>query len=155
MNSPPPAIEVKRKPASPRHRARQFALQGLYQSLVGGQDQAAILAQAQGVDGFDKIDRELYASLLAQTLAAADDLQQELAPYLDRNWPEVSPIERAILLMGACELKHFPQTPYRVVLNEAIELTRSYGGTDGHKFVNGILDKLATKLRPAEAGGSP
>lgn len=155
MSSPLPAAPGRKKPANPRHRARQFALQGLYQALVGGQDQAAILAQALGVEGFDKADRELYERLLSKTLAESDDLQQELAPYLDRNWAEVSPIERGILLLGACEFKHFPQTPYRVVLNEAIELARSYGGTDGHKFVNGILDKLATKLRPAEAGGNP
>lgn len=151
MTSPTIAAPAKKKPANPRHRARQFALQGLYQSLVGGQDQAAILAQAVDVAGFDKIDRGLYESLLAQTLSDSRALQEALTPYLDRPWAEVSPIERGILLLGACEFKHFPQTPYRVVLNEAIELARSYGGTDGHKFVNGVLDKLAIQLRPEEA----
>ena len=93
----------------------------------------------------------MYESLLAQTLGDSSALQEALTPYLDRPWAEVSPIERCILLLGACEFKHFPQTPYRVVLNEAIELARSYGGTDGHKFVNCVLDKLATQLRPEEA----
>jgi len=151
VTSPPIAAPAKKKPATPRHRARQFALQGLYQFLVGGQDQTAILAQAADVAGFDKIDHGLYESLLAQTLSDSSALQEALTPYLDRPWAEVSPIERGILLLGACEFKHFPQTPYRVVLNEAIELARSYGGTDGHKFVNGVLDKLATQLRPEEA----
>ena len=150
-----PTAAPRKKPVNPRHRARQFVLQGLYQSLVGDQDQAAILAQAVGVEGFDKIDRELYQTLLAKTLGEADALQQELSPFLDRPWTAVSPIERGILLLGACEFAHFPQTPYRVVLNEAIELARSYGGTDGHRFVNGILDKLAAKLRPEEARRTP
>ena len=152
MNSPLTAAPPKKKAASPRHRARQFALQGLYQALVGGQDQVAILAQAEEVAGFDKVDRGLYESLLAQTLDDSAALREALTPYLDRPWDEVSPIERGILLLGACEFKHFPHTPYRVVLNEAIELARSYGGTDGHKFVNGVLDKLASQMRPEEVG---
>ena len=151
MTAPQPADAVKKKPANPRHRARQFVLQGLYQFLVGGQDLAAIQAQAVGVAGFDKVDHGLYETLLAQTLNDAAALQEALTPYLDRAWDEVSPIERGVLLLGACELKHCAATPYRVVLNEAIELARSYGGTDGHKFVNGVLDKLAAKLRPGEA----
>lgn len=150
MTLPLPAATARKKPANPRHRARQFVLQGLYQSLVGGQDQASILAQAKDVAGFDKIDRDLYEKLLQQILGDTGGLQEALTPYLDRAWNEISPIEQGILLIGACELKHFPEIPYRVVLNEAIELARSYGGTDGHKFVNGILDKLATQLRSEE-----
>jgi N utilization substance protein B len=138
---------------SPRHRAREFVIQGLYQHLVGGQDEAAIRVQAEAVAGFDKADGGLYAALLSQTLDDAAALQEVLTPFIDRDWGEVSPIERGILLLGACELKHHPETPYRVVINEAIELAKSYGGTDGHKFVNGILDKLAPVLRPHEAKG--
>ena len=138
---------------SPRHRAREFVIQGLYQHLVGGQDEAAIRVQSESVAGFDKADGELYAALLSQTLDDAAALQEMLTPFIDRDWAEVSPIERGILLLGACELKHHPETPYRVVINEAIELAKSYGGTDGHKFVNGILDKLAPTLRPHEAKG--
>ena len=136
---------------SARRRAREFVIQGLYQWLVGGQDQAAIEAQAIDVAGFDKADGELYRALLEHTLGDAPALQAALAPYIDRPWNEVSPIERGVLLLGACEFKHFPETPYRVVINEAIELAKSYGGTDGHKFVNGVLDKLAPVLRPHEA----
>ncbi len=136
---------------SPRRRAREFVLQGLYQWLVGGQDQAAIESQAAGVVGFDKTDQTLYRSLLEQTLTHAATLQTALTPFVDRPWPEISPIERGILLIAACEFSHFPETPFRVILNEAIDLAKDFGGTDGHKFVNGVLDKLAGDLRPNEA----
>lgn len=136
---------------SPRHRAREFVVQGLYQHLIGGQDEAAIRVQAESVAGFDKVDSTLYQTVLAETLNDGDALREALAPFVDRKWDEVSPIERSILLLGACELKHHPETPYRVIINEAIELAKTYGGTDGHKFVNGVLDKLAPVLRPDEA----
>ena len=135
---------------SPRRRAREFAVQGLYQWQVAAQDEAAIRLQAEGVPGFDKIDTALYATLLGDTLTHADALKNDLAPHIDRGWNEISPIERGILLLGACELRLHPETPYRVIINESIELAKTFGGTDGHKFVNGILDKLAAVLRAVE-----
>jgi transcription antitermination protein NusB len=138
---------------SPRHRAREFVIQGLYQYLIGGQDEASIRVQAESVAGFGKADGTLYQTVLAETLNDNEALRDALAPFVDRKWNEVSPIERSILLLGACELKHHPETPYRVIINEAIELAKTYGGTDGHKFVNGVLDKLAPVLRPQEAKG--
>jgi N utilization substance protein B len=135
---------------SPRRRAREFVVQGLYQHLVAGQDVAGIEAQAASVAGFDKGDTELYSALLRETLESETALRELLAPHIDRKWEEVSPIERGILLLGACELKSHPETPYRVVINEAIELAKTFGGTDGHKFVNGVLDKLTPELRPHE-----
>lgn len=141
---------ARKKPASPRHRAREFVVQGLYQHLVGGQDYAAIVAQAESAAGFEKANRPLYDRLLTGVLEAQETLKSLLEPHLSRPWKEVSPIERSILLLAACELKDHPETPYRVVINEAIELAKAYGGTDGHKFVNGVLDKLAPLLRPYE-----
>jgi N utilization substance protein B len=135
---------------SSRRRAREFLVQGLYQAQVAGQDAAAIQIQAEGVTGFDRIDRELYDALLAESLAHMAALQEDIAPHLDRAWNEVSPIERSILLLGACELKLHIETPYRVIINEGIELAKTFGGTDGHKFVNGVLDKLAAVMRPNE-----
>jgi N utilization substance protein B len=143
-------VKVAGKPPSPRHRAREFVVQGLYQYLVGGQDAAAIITQAESVAGFERVNRELYDALLEGVLQDEENLQALLIPHVDRLWVEVSPIERGILLIAACELKQHPETPYRVIINEAIELTKSYGGTDGHKFVNGVLDKLAPQLRPHE-----
>lgn len=135
---------------SPRRRAREFVVQGLYQWQVGGQDAAAIQVQAEGVAGFDKADNALYRTLLGEALQDAEALKLDLGPHIDRAWDEVSPIERGILLLGACELKLHPETPYRVIINEAIELAKTFGGTDGHKFVNGVLDRTAKDLRPAE-----
>ena len=138
------------KPSNPRRRAREFLVQGLYQWQIGGQDEAAIQIQAEGVAGFGNADKALYYSLLSETLARSELLQAELAPHIDRPWQGVSPVERSILLLAACELKFHPETPSRVIVNEAIELAKTYGGSDGHKFVNGVLDKLAWVLREAE-----
>ena len=135
---------------SARRRAREFVLQGLYQWQVGGQDTPAIRLQAAGVPGFALADATLYDTLLDDTLAHADTLRADLTPHISRDWEEVSPIERGVLLLGACELRYHPETPYRVVINECIELAKTFGGTDGHKFVNGVLDKTAAVLRPTE-----
>ena len=99
---------------------------------------------------FSKADAEYFGQLLAGTIAAAEELKREIAPALDRKVEELSPVERGILLLAAWELKHAPEIPFRVVINEAIELAKEYGGTDGYKYVNGVLDKLAPRLRPAE-----
>ena len=135
---------------SPRRRARELALQGLYQWRIGGNDEAAIEAHLADVEGFDKADREFFVGLLRGVLAQQAELQEQLQAFLDRPFAELSPIEASILLAGAFELANYQQTPYRVIINEAIELTKGFGGTDGHKYVNGVLDKLAFKLRPVE-----
>jgi N utilization substance protein B len=136
--------------SNPRRRAREFIIQGLYQWQVGGQDKAAIQVQAEGVAGFDKADGVLYNTLLGEARENAEALKTDIRPHIDRAWDEISPIERCILLLGACELKLHPETPYRVIINEGIELAKTFGGTDGHKFVNGVLDKLAAVLRATE-----
>lgn len=135
---------------SARHRAREFAVQGLYQRQVGGQDEAAIQVQAESVAGFHKADNELYLQLLHETLAQAEVLQADITPHIARPWNEISPIERSVLILGACEFRFHPETPYRVIINECIELAKTFGGTDGHKFVNGVLDKMAAVLRTVE-----
>ncbi|MCP5267531.1 MAG: transcription antitermination factor NusB [Zoogloeaceae bacterium] len=149
--------DTKKKPAaktgtskSPRRRAREFALQGLYQWKVGGADEAAIEAHMQGIAGFDKADRNFFLDILRGVLKLREPLCDAIQQHIDRGMDELSPIEACILLVGAYELQAHPETPYRVIINEAIELTKSYGGTDGHKYVNGVLDKLAAKYRPVE-----
>lgn len=136
---------------SPRRRAREFALQGLYQWQLAGHDVPAIEAHLAGVAGFEKIDRPLFDLLLRGAIAEAAELQALIEPQLDRAYAELSPVERAILLLATFELKRHVEAPYKVVINEAIELAKSYGGTDGHKYVNGVLDKLAVLMRPEEA----
>lgn len=133
-----------------RRRAREFALQGIYQWLLSGNSVSMIEAHIEQVSGFDKADRELFVGLLHGTLGNVESLQAEFAPFIHREVRELSPVERAILLLGTHELKNSLEIPYRVVINEAIELAKSYGGTDGHRFVNGVLDKLAAHLRAAE-----
>lgn len=135
---------------SPRRRAREFALQGLYQWRIGGADEAAIEAHVHEIPGFEKADRNFFLGLLRGVLNNRVELCAAIEPYLDRKFDELSPIEACILLVGGHELQAHPETPYRVVINEAIELAKAYGGTDGHKYVNGVLDKLAAKLRPVE-----
>jgi N utilization substance protein B len=135
-----------------RRRAREFALQGLYQRLVGGQDAPAILAHLAESDDYAAAEHEYVEVLLRGVIANAADLHDALAPFLDRPAKELSPVEHAILLIGAYELVHRPEIPHRVVINEAIEIAKSYGGTDGHKYVNGVLDRFARMARSAEQG---
>ncbi len=138
------------KNRSPRHRAREFALQGLYQWLLNKEESTTIIAHIRNAHGFDKADAPHFVGLLSGTVQNADHLRETLTPLLDRPIAELSPVEHAILLIGAYELSSHPEVPYRVVINEAVELAKSFGGIDGHKFVNGVLDKLATKLRAEE-----
>lgn len=136
---------------SARRRSREFALQALYQWQLAGQSLADIEQQYAQAEGFAKADSALFSVILSGVLKHAEMLKEKLQPHLDRPWREVSPIEAAILLIGAFELTNLPDTPYRVIINEAIELAKSFGGTDGHKYVNGILDKFAVTVRADDA----
>jgi len=133
-----------------RRRSREFALQGLYQWRVGRNRAEDIARQTAEAEGFAKADREYFARLFNGTVAEAAALEADLAPHLDRRPQDLAPVEYVILLLGAFELRHAPEVPYRVVINEAVELAKTYGGTDGYKYVNGVLDKLAQKARSAE-----
>ena len=135
---------------SPRRRAREFALQGLYQWLLSGEDVGAIDALMREQDGFDKADSAHYDALLHGCITDAATLDAVLARHVDRRTNQLSPIEHGVLLIGTFELKNCIEVPYRVAINEAVELAKSFGGTDGHKYVNGVLDKAATDLRPLE-----
>ena len=141
---------VKPATKSPRRRAREFALQGLYQWRLSGNDEAAIEAHLREAEEFNKVDRAFFTGLLRGVLIQESELQAQLQAFLDRPFGELSPVEASVLLAGAYELVNYPETPYRVIINEAIELAKGFGGTDGHKYVNGVLDKLAAKLRPVE-----
>jgi len=135
---------------SARRRSREFALQGMYQWLYTGETAAQVLGNLAEMEGFASVDREFLEAELRGTIAEASALTERLAPLADRKWGEVSPIERSILLLGAWELIHRQEIPYRVTINEAIELGKRFGGTDGHKYVNGVLDRLAAAVRADE-----
>ncbi|MBP6251671.1 MAG: transcription antitermination factor NusB [Rubrivivax sp.] len=145
------ATGKRRAPSkSPRRRAREFALQGLYQWLLAGEDAGAIDALMREQEGFDKVDSAHYDALLHGCIADASMLDAVLAKHVDRRTNQLSPIEHGVLLIGAYELKNCIEVPYRVAINEAVELAKAFGGTDGHKYVNGVLDKAAADLRPLE-----
>ena len=151
MSSSTAAAPGKRAPArSARRRSREIALQGLYEWLVGRSDAGLIEAHMREQDGFEKCDKVHFDALLHGCIREAAELDAALAVYLDRKITELSPIEHGALMIGAYELKHCIDIPYRVAINEAVELTKSFGGTDGHKYVNGVLDKAARNLRPVE-----
>jgi N utilization substance protein B len=122
----------------------------VYQWLVGGNDAAAVEAHLMQVEGFDKADPELFRDVLHGAIDHAPALRACFSPHLDRDVGLLSPVEHALLLLGTYELQHRLEIPYRVVINEAVELAKSYGGTDGFKYVNGVLDKVAVQLRGNE-----
>jgi N utilization substance protein B len=148
---PQPAAPARKAPAkSARSRAREFALQGLYQHLVGRNDAASIDAFTRDLAGFHKADSAHYDALLYGCVRESAELDALILPLLDRKLAEISPIEHGVMWIGAYEFLHAPDVPWRVVLNECIELAKEFGGTDGHKYVNAVLNGLAPKLRPVE-----
>ena len=162
MNAPAPTANAAGKPRfatpgtrqssqkPPRSRAREVALQGPYQHLVGRSDAASTEAFTRALQGFDKADAAHYDALLHGCIGMAGELDALITPLLDRPLAHISPIERACMWLGAYELLHCPEVPWRVVLNESIELAKDFGGTDGYKYVNGVLNRLAPTLRPQE-----
>ena len=135
---------------STRRRARELALQGVYQWRLSGASAAQIERNIREEKGAGRYDAEFFCALLAGVLAQHAELETALSPHLDRQLAELSPVEYSILALGAYELLHHPEIPYRVVINEAVELAKTFGGTDGHKYVNGVLDKLAGQARAPE-----
>ncbi len=138
------------KSRTPRHRAREFALQGIYQWLLSHEDAGVIDAHIRNAHGFDKADAGHFDILLHGAIREVQELRAVITPLIDRSIEQLSPIEHAVLLIGTFELKNLIEIPYKVVINEAVELTKSFGGIDGHKYVNGVLDKLAAALRATE-----
>lgn len=142
------------KPKSARRRAREFVLQALYAWLLNGDDRnrevGAIESHIREDAEFAQADRVWFATLWNGVLEQADSLRSVFAPFVDRSIDELSPVEHAILLIGTFELVHKVEVPYRVAINESVELAKAFGGTDGYKFINGVLDKVAAQVRESE-----
>ena len=130
-----------------RRQARELALQALYAWQLSGSDP---MEQALSHEEGGKTDLLFVEKILVGVVAGEAELQKLITPHLDRDFKRLSPIERAILYIGAFELASQPETPFKVVLNEAIELGKSYGAAEGHRFINGVLEKIAVALRPEE-----
>lgn len=150
MQGRTPAAAAGNRTRSARRRSREFAMQGIYQWLLSGEDIGAIQAHIETGPGFDRADREHFTTLLRGTITQASALEAVLLPSLDRPLNLLSPVERAILMLACFELKHHQEIPYRVVINEAVELAKNFGGTDGYKYVNGVLDRVVGSVRPEE-----
>ncbi len=144
---------------TPRRRAREYALQGIYQSLVMRQagslpSSTAIAKQLAEDPAFKRCQLNLFERIFQGVLNRADEFEALITPALDRPIHELSPVEHAALLIGTYELAADLSVPYKVAINEAVELAKTFGGTDGHKYVNGVLDLLAQQLRSAETQAS-
>lgn len=136
-----------------RRRARMLLVQALYQWQVAGGDPAEILVQF--VDGRDvaNADVDYFRELLREIPAGVEALDAEIAPLLERSPALVDPVERAILRLACYELRERHEVPVRVVIDEAVELAKRFGAEQGHRFVNGIVDRLAHRIRVHELGG--
>ncbi len=139
---------------SPRRISRELILQGLYEYLLVGHEPAQVRLRIEAEPEFKKADQAMFRELWAGIHEQREALIAAVEPCLDRRFDQVSPVERAIILLAAYELAHRHDVPYRVVINEAVELAKSYGGTDGHKWINGVLDRYAPGVRAAEMGAA-
>lgn len=140
--------------AGARSRARELILQALYQKQMTGHDSAELVKQFRARDEYRHADRQYFDETLPAICAIQDQLESKIAELADRPTSQLDPVELAILLLGFFELEQRMDVPYRVVIDESINLAKRFGAVDGHKYVNAVLDKAADRLRPAEAAGS-
>ena len=137
---------------SARRKARRFVLQGLYEWQLSGNPAYEIEARYRVENAMHKVDLDYFHELLHRIQAEAEALDALFTPYLDRAFTSLDPVELATLRIGTYELKHRLDVPYRVVINEGIELAKTFGASESHKYINGVLDKLAADLRRVERG---
>jgi transcription antitermination protein NusB len=133
-----------------RRTSRELALKGIYRKFLNDMPVPQLVRDLRDDPDFERADEEYFEQLLQGVIVHIPELDDRLAQFVDRGIPELSPIEHAILCIAAYELIYDPSIPYRVAINEGVELAKRFGGTDGHKYVNGVLDKLAAEARPAE-----
>ena len=138
-----------RIPLAQRRKARRLVLQALYQWLMSGSDPLVISKQYRE-ETLGKVDWNYFEEVFLEIPGATQKLNESLEPLLDRELAALDPIEKALLYLGTFELANRIDVPYRVVINECVELAKIFGATDSHKYINGVLDKLASELRPAE-----
>lgn len=133
-----------------KRRARKLALQALYQWSMSGHELHEIEAQFRVANNMDRVDADYFCRLLYGVPSNINDLEASFTPLLDRPLDGLNPIELAVLRLGAFELFHCPEIPYRVVLDESISLAKDFGSQDGHRYVNGVLNMLARQVRVTE-----
>ncbi len=136
--------------AGARSRARELALQALYQAQIAGHDKTELFAQFRERPEYARVDQPYFDSVLAAICDGRVSLQAGLAAFTDRPIEQLDPVELGILLIGYHELESRADVPYRVVINEAVNLAKRFGAVDGHKYINAVLDRAVRSLRPAE-----
>jgi transcription antitermination protein NusB len=141
-----------KKSGKNRRKSRELALKGIYQGLMNQSEVRKIIRDMADDVDFHRADEAHFRQLIEGVAEHMADIEQRIGVYVDRAVAELSPIEHAILCLSAYELIYDLSIPYRVAINEGVELAKIYGGTDGHKYVNGVLDKLAAEVRPSEVG---
>jgi N utilization substance protein B len=141
---------VEKQSISGKRKARKLALQALYQWLMSGSELHEIEAQFRIVNNITKVDVDYFCRLLYGVPENVSKLEESLAPFIDREIQGLNPIELTVLRIGAFELFHCPEIPYKVVLDEAISLTKEFGSQDGYRYVNGVLNNLAQQVRSIE-----
>jgi N utilization substance protein B len=141
---------AKPKASKNRRKSRELVLKGIYRALINQAEHKMVMRDLMDDPDYERADQDYLRQLLDGVLQHMPELDDRLGSFLDRTAAELSPIEHAILYLSAFELIHDPSIPYRVAINEGVELAKLYGGTDGHKYVNGVLDKLAAEARPSE-----
>ncbi len=141
---------MEKQSISGKRRARRLALQALYQWLMAGTDLNEIETQFRVVNNMEKVDGEYFCRLLYGVPAHVMELETSISPFLDREINSLNPIELTTLRIGAFELFHCPEIPYKVILDESISLTKEFGSQDGHRYVNGVLNNLAKQVRSVE-----
>jgi len=149
MQTHPNKPQAKNTPAA-RHKARRFALQGLYEWQLSGNQPFEIEARYRVENAMHKVDLAYFHELLHQVVAKNRELDNAFEPFLDRKMQQLDPVERNVLRIGSYELIHHIEIPYKIILNEAVELAKDFGATDSYKYVNSILDELAKTVRKAE-----
>src|SRR5690606_22407264 len=145
-----PKIDTKARSGKNRRKSRELALKGIYSNFMNQSELVQIRREMAHEPEFERADEDYFNRLLTGVRENMTDLEQRISKYIDRSIAELSPVEHAILCISSYELIYDPTIPYRVAINEGVELAKLYGGTDGHKYVNGVLDKVAAEARPNE-----
>ena len=145
-----PKIVKKVKTSQNRRKSRELALKAVYRGMINASELKQIIADAQEDPEYIKADEAYFKSLLVGVTTKIDELDNQISVFIDRKIEELSPIEHAILRISSFELMFDMSIPYRVAINEGVELAKIYGGADGHKYINGVLDKVAASVRPQE-----
>ena len=144
------SAQKKSKPSQSRRKSRELVLKAVYRGMINAADLKQVMRDAEDDPDFAKADESYFKQLLTGVTEKVTELDQEIVAFIDRPLTELSPVEHAILRISSYELKFDLSIPYRVAINEGVELAKLYGGTDGHKYINGVLDKVAASLRPQE-----